>query len=276
VNETTVNRETTVNETTESSHNTTEITTIEPTTTTESTTESTTTTTTTTTETPRLSKNDYFSYGLNHSSLINVTGQDDFTYGDYAINPSFRVLGQSFSSFFISVDGKVFMRNSLSYGLRLFPFDGDIDMRRNGAIRRGLINESEMLDSIGADIRELCKMESFTPTWAYAVTWFECRPYYKYQGDVLYGAKSNYKDTFQLLMTTNGRDSFAFYNYIQMDWPNNVIFDYFEAGFSMVDNVFRSTKVVYENKVVRNLVEKSNMGKPGRWFITFNNTNCRF
>lgn len=171
------------------------------------------------------------------------------------------------------------MSNSNKHSLNLFPFDGNIDMRRYGQIRHGQINEPGVLESIGADIRERCKMESYTPKWAYAVTWFEARPHWKYNGDEFYGAKSNYKNTFQLFMATNGSYSFAIYNYIQMDWPNNHIPIEFMAGYLVNFGSKGWPKPIrddLEKKLVDNLVKKSNMERPGRWLITFKNSNCRF
>jgi hypothetical protein len=164
--------------------------------------------------------------------------------------------------------------------ISLKPFDSDIDMRRNGKIYYGEIKDDKMLRSIGSDVRKLCKYDAFLPTWAYVVTWFDCRPYLIRSSNSYYGAESNYKNTFQLLLISNGNESFAMYNYVRLDWPNYEIYKRFSSGYDLYlfSAYSRSLYGQYsiENTLVRNLTERSNMDKPGRWFIKFNNTKCGF
>jgi hypothetical protein len=142
-----------------------------------------------------------------------------------------------------------------------------------------------MIQSIAADVNKLCKYDNFTPSWSYIVTWYEMQPYvsfyrYSYRND---NSRSsyNYSNTFQLLLTSNGNESFAIYNFVRMDWPNEYVSNYFSSFYYYYFYDFEQSNIRYmqsilENNSVRNLTDKSNMGKPGRWFISFNNTNCQF
>lgn len=168
-----------------------------------------------------------------------------------------------------------------SYELTIVPLDRNSDIDRSGWIRHGEINETHFLELIGVDVRNLCQMESFTPTWAYIITYFENRPNmmpYPRTNDEQFEAMSNLKNTFQVLLVTNGNDSFAFYRYVKMEWPNNLFqYNNINAGFYFDDYTnHRMDKYFIKNNSLSNLVENSNMGITGRWFINFNNDNCRF
>ena len=145
-------------------------------------------------------------------------------------------------------------------------------MSLKGAIYYGEITDGEILGSIGSDINSLCKNNNqhFSPTWAYIVTWYECAPY----TFGTYNTQRN-SNTFQMLLTSNGNDSFAILNYISMNWPNNNFKKSFTSGYSLRSYNLNVNRII-ENVTVSNLIDKSNMERPGRWFINFNNTNCRF
>ena len=168
-----------------------------------------------------------------------------------------------------------------SYELTIVPLDRNSDIDRSGWIRHGEIKETHFLELIGADVRNLCQMESFTPTWAYIITYFKNRPNmmpYPRINDQQYEAMSNLKNTFQVLLVTNGNDSFAIYRYIKMEWPNNLFqYNIINAGFIFYDYTNSAMdKYLIKNNSLSNLVENSNMGIPGLWFINFNNDNCHF
>lgn len=173
--------------------------------------------------------------------------------------------------------------NNLDEFIIMTLFNSDLDMRLKGAIYHGEINQTELLNSIGSDIRKLCKYKysEYTPKWAYIVTWYEARPRWNYRpfGDDLYGAQSEYKNTFQLLLISDGRESFAMFNYVQMDWPNSHFAAFFYANYYYTYYQGNSTRIFskeLENRNVSNLVDKSNIGIDGRWFLKLNNSRCDF
>lgn len=59
-------------------------------------------------------------------------------------------------------------------------------MREYGQIRHREIANTVILDLIGADIRDICQITSYTPKWAHIVNWFEARPHKYYFQSFLY------------------------------------------------------------------------------------------
>jgi hypothetical protein len=161
--------------------------------------------------------------------------------------------------------------------LTIAPFEGASDPNRGGWIRHGELNQTDLLESIGADVRNICNMENFKPTWAYMVTYFEQMPRLDSFDAKNRDELDNLKNTYQVLFVTNYNVSFVMLNYVRMEWPNSLFaHKNFEAGFYFEDVTFQiKKKHLIENTSVSNLVENSNMGRPGRWFISFDNENCR-
>ena len=139
-----------------------------------------------------------------------------------------------------------------------------------------------MLQSIGTDIRNLCKNNSFVPTWAYVITWYNSQPVRNYYSSSYINSvysSQNFSNTFQLLLTSNGNESYAMFNYVSMDWPNEYVSNHFTSTYYYSfygDLEYSYGQKIFESNSVRNLTDKSNMGRPGRWFLSFNNTNCLF
>lgn len=156
--------------------------------------------------------------------------------------------------------------------LILNPFDADIDMREIGEIRHIEI-DPELLYSIGESIRGFCEMESYTPKWAHVVTWYETRSHV-YSFYPSYKSRLLFKNTFQLLMVTDGTNSFAFYNYVRMEWPNDVITSDLKTGYKLISKFFTIYHLAFVKNQVNYLVNNSNIRIPGRWFMTFKNPIC--
>lgn len=136
-------------------------------------------------------------------------------------------------------------------------------------IYHGEIKDEKVIASISRDVNKMCKYNQsnrFTPKWTYIVSWFE------FEDDFI----GNYSNIFQLIMTSNGKDSFAIFNYVHLNSLNtfNLTF-YTFIGYFMADTL-KSDKLSLEEKSMRNLIEKTNMNRSGQWFISFNNTNCHF
>lgn len=112
------------------------------------------------------------------------------------------------------------------------------------------------------------------PSWAYLVTWHEARPYFYYYGDPEYGARCEYKNTFQIILATDYRLSFAIYKYVKLEWPNLVIDKNFQTGYSLFHTGYDKKTTTFENKKIDNLVVYSNYLVPGERLVTFNKTEC--
>ena len=165
-----------------------------------------------------------------------------------------------------------------SYTLTILPFFSDIDMKNKGFINYGEIKDAEIIEEIGSEISSLCKYGNYTPSWTYLVTWYKCVAHSEYSYTL------RYINTFQLLLTSNGNESYAMFNYIRMDWPTDNHYKEFSSGYHMKYQnqsmySWRSHSLLNVNieiSSVQNLIDNSNMGKIGRWFISFNDTRCRF
>lgn len=103
--------------------------------------------------------------------------------------------------------------------------------------------------------------------WAYVVTWNDAPVYLGLEDR--YGTKFQYRNIFQLLLSTNGAQSFAIFNYRRMDWPNEYINSTFIAGYNAADTNW----LVLANST-KTLVEKSNVDVPGRWVLPLNDIKC--
>ena len=154
------------------------------------------------------------------------------------------------------------------YYLSISPFSTPKEVCRKGQIHYGEIKDERMIRAIDADVREICNCDRFTATWVYIITWYDCRPVFSN------ATKSNYSNTFQLIMTSNENEFYAIFNFIRLQWPNNVVNVTFSSKVTL-HHPFNHT-ILIENETVSNLIEKSNINRPGRWFFSFNNTNCSF
>lgn len=216
---------------------------------------------------------DYFSYGLNHSLLANLSGHDDHQIGPFQIPVGFHAFTKTFSKLYILINGLATLIDHSGFNnLLLCPFNADIDTRENGVILHGEITQADLLYSIGLDIQRACNESMTTPLWAYIVTWFEVRPYFYQDRNDLYGTQSMHKNTFQLVLASNRQKSFAIHNYMRLDWPNNEIDTEFTSGYikSFVEEI--NTIKISESRV--DLLTNSNIGRPGRWVMAFNNPIC--
>lgn len=98
----------------------------------------------------------------------------------------------------------------------------------------------------------------------------------------------NYSNTFQLLLTSNGNASFAMFNFVRLEWPND--FDAFNNFFIHIGSLLvdRSRIVIAKSTIINDqlvflnessmrnkLIEESNMDWPGRWFFSFDDANCQ-
>lgn len=150
--------------------------------------------------------------------------------------------------------------------LILSAFKIGINKSRKMDIYHGEIKDEKVIASISRDVNKMCKYNQsrFTPKWTYIVSWFDL------ENDFI----GNYSNIFQLIMTSNGKDSFAIFKYVRLKFNFDLTF-YTFIGYFMADTL-RSYKISLEEKSMRNLIEKSNMNRSGQWFISFNNTNCHF
>lgn len=209
--------------------------------------------------------------------LFSLSGHDDYSYGKYIIKKSFIFFNNQYTIFYINTNGFISFEHYDPSAIVKFPtsvsliapFWSDIDIRFSGNIYHKEINETYLLNPINKDIKKRCPKMNFKSDWAYMVSWNDAPTYLNI--DDRYGDKSRFKNVFQLVITTDGANSFAIFNYVKLDWPNDYINATFQAGYNSKDSRF----YVLENKNKDRLLTETNINKPGRWVLPLNdNKNC--
>jgi alpha-tectorin len=183
-----------------------------------------------------LSKSSLYPYGIKNGDLVFRKLDDGFV-GPIPI-PIFPFFGKSFSSVYVSTNGILtFNRGVSEYTSQQFPFSDisgvapywtDIDNRVGGDIYYREVTDGTVLDQIGNDIRRAYPvLASCHPIWAYIVTYDEVAEY---------GSNNYLKNiTTQAVIATNGRNSFAIFNYGNLMWPVPSSTRKVQAGFNAVD-----------------------------------------
>lgn len=111
---------------------------------------------------------------------------------------------------------------------------------------------------------EICLF--YRPDWAYIVTWNDAPVYLSL--DDRYGSKFQFRNVFQVVLTTDGVQSFAIFNYKRLDWPNEYINSTFVAGINAADTRYY---ILATNKST--LIGHSNVNAPGRWVLPLTDSN---
>lgn len=222
-------------------------------------------------------KADYFKIGFNNSTYKEIVGKDDYLEAVFFNISQIQLNNYTYKvylNYMVSVNGRFFLRSATNQ-LEIFPFGADADLRLHGSIRYNQIFDQNLLELISDDVNEYCPNLSFKSTWAFLITWNEVRPYNSFMGNSYHGANSAYKNTFQMILTTDGRNTFSIFNYERLDWPNSFINMTFESGYTDGFNFnFNNIEYSLESKNKSRLLHESNINNPGRWVIKFDNRFC--
>lgn len=182
----------------------------------------------------------------------------------------FPFFNRSFSTIYVTTNGLI------SYGLPFseyvpypfptFGFTGvapywtDIDIRNGGRIYyRELDDRTGIISRIDAEIRRAF------PTFAnYRSSLALVATYDRVAG---YRISNVPRNTFQVVVCTNGRFSFTIYHYKQLEWHATETTTGAQAGFNAGDN---ATYYIIEGSFtpeVLTLVNRTNVGVPGKWIF---------
>ncbi|RNA08668.1 sushi domain-containing 2-like [Brachionus plicatilis] len=196
---------------------------------------------------------------------------DDEFLGPFDIAIEFPFFNKSFSSLFINTNGLISFKNGISsftpipfpiYNVTgVAPFWNDIDTRKGGDIFFRSVTDFNTLNQIGSDIRSsFSDFANFRPSWALIVTWFQVAQY---------SQSINFpKNTFQALISTNGRHSFTIFNYHKLEWSRSGNYNkHAQAGFNAGDGIIHYALNRSFTPSVTNIVSESNVNKPGRWIF---------
>lgn len=180
---------------------------------------------------------------------------DDF-YKSIDLNSQFIFEKKNYSNFYLSTNGAIIFDNELTSVTSSFPsqisktiapYLSDIDTSKNGNIYFRQTNDTYVLSSIQRDLNIL-DFHVFL-TWAFIVTWNEVAPF-------AYSSLNIPKNTFQLVLATDGQNSFAIFNYGLLQWEND-----FVAG---IKNEYRKSFNIISNSS-KTLMSESNANFQGKW-----------
>ncbi|XP_021368743.1 sushi, nidogen and EGF-like domain-containing protein 1 isoform X2 [Mizuhopecten yessoensis] len=129
----------------------------------------------------------------------------------------------------------------------------DIDTTHVGQIWYKRNNSSDLLTRAASDVQSaFSDQKHFNPSMVFIVTWHKV-PYYGASGKY-----SQLRNTFQIVLTTDGTKSFVMFHYLRLDWSRNVM-----VGFNAGDGLNSYTVNGSLSDDVVNLVHRSNVGVPG-------------
>ncbi len=220
---------------------------------------------------------------------------DDGSTGLFTISTEFPFFDNLYDSLFVSVNGAIGPREIGTYTLKPFPlhngvemiapFWADVDLRTNG----GRIYYREAIADTEAD--EDCQrratidvkdafptLTDYAAKWCFVVTWYRV---------TFYGVKSTPppENTFQVLLSTDGKRSFVSFIYGDITWTTGRASDGNEmtglggkpaqVGFNAGDGINHfSIPGSYTDDIV-NIEKTSNVGTPGKWVFRVDNSDIQ-
>ena len=141
------------------------------------------------------------------------------------------------------------------------PFDHDLTTIYNGSIYYRLTNNASTLNQIGQEINSLKYSNTvyFMPTNALIITW-DSVPYYTYYGS------ANVYVSFQLIISTDGSNSFLTINYGPLGFNASGGY-YYQYGYSLY-----SLYITFSSS---NPELSSNVGVNGKWIYNISNSKLK-
>lgn len=150
------------------------------------------------------------------------------------------------------------------------PLWSDIDSRYKGEILYREISDLKNISRLINDFNAVFNLtEKFKPTWAFMVTWVNAEPYRN--------KNTFFKNTFQLIMFTDSKSSYVYFQYFDITWPCANLHKNIQIGFNIDANhsfilknfdnekfSLNSSKMKSE-KLLREIFNGSNMNKKGQW-----------
>ncbi|RNA04016.1 sushi domain-containing 2-like [Brachionus plicatilis] len=202
-----------------------------------------------------------------------IQKNDDFYEGPIGVSKNFSFFGKYISEIFINTNGLIsFLQPITEYSPIPFPtynyisiagFWNDIDTTKGGDIFYREITDTITLQKISQDISST--VEQFNATWAYLVTWYEVAPY---------SSLLDQRNSFQILLASNGNVSFTIFNYEKLEWSFNLYSYIFgQVGFNFGDGSRSLSLPGSLTENVLNLANDSNIGVPGRWIYRIDDSD---
>ncbi|CAH1238978.1 SNED1 [Branchiostoma lanceolatum] len=167
-----------------------------------------------------------YPYGPRTADILDARA-DDGTSGEQSLRTPFPFFGNTYNSLWVNTNGDISFGGAVTgYTPVAFPVTNNkviaaffTDIKTNNHGRSGYIYRRETTDAAilaraTTDIQTAFPADhgSFVATWVYVATWHEVG---------LYGASGdgqNLRNTFQLVLITNGCKSFTLFNYHQIQF----------------------------------------------------------
>lgn len=220
-------------------------------------------------EVRNLGPDDLIPFGVSQGDTL-VPIADDDSSPPIVLPVEFPFFNRTFTTIYVTTNGLI------SYGAPFaefvpipFPYYGftgvapywtDIDIRNGGSISyRELDDRTGLISRIDNDIRRAFPaFSNYRSSLAFVAT---------YDRVAGYGIGNSVRNTFQVIVCTNGRYSFTIYHYKLLEWHATSTTTGAQAGFNAGDNI---TYYVIEGSFtpdVLTLVNRTNVGVPGKWIF---------
>ncbi|XP_078657568.1 sushi domain-containing protein 2-like isoform X2 [Branchiostoma floridae x Branchiostoma belcheri] len=219
----------------------------------------------------------FYPYGQTEGDTFNPVNDDG---GSPMIGLSFSLpyFDHLHDSLWVNTNGVIsFLRQISQYtpdsfplgdGRRLIaPFWGDVDTRRGGDVMYRETTDPNILARATTDIvSAFPDLANFRAAWAFVATWHEV---------AYYGSSSNLRNTFQAVLTSNGRQSFTIFNYGEITWTTGTASGGNSAtglggtpaqvGFNAGDGMRYFSVPGSQTHAIVDVETTSNVNLPGRW-----------
>jgi len=192
----------------------------------------------------------------------------------------FKFYGKYFESLYVSTNGVVQLieknqtfdlHEKFSYNPAIFqmvnetliaPFWTDMISDSIGDVFYRLVTDEDSLRQIEFEIDRLTKAsccEEFKASWVAVITWYKQKAFNH--------KRYEYNNTFQLVLTTNGEESYVLFNYGRLEWPNSRVKANVESGLNLGDGKNYYKMEGSFTPTVIDLENKSNVGMRSKWLF---------
>nr|XP_033771033.1 alpha-tectorin-like [Geotrypetes seraphini] len=203
--------------------------------------------------------------------------KDDGASDEIPISTPFTFFDKTYKSAFVNNNGVVSFEDSVStytpdpFPLadgRAFvtPYWGDVNNEIAGKVYYRESKDPQLLQRVTQDINQYFPNIQFTATWIFIATWHKV---------AYFGSTSNKLNTFQTVLTTDGRRAFIILNYDNIQWTTGKASGGnaetglggipAQAGFNSGDQTHYFNIPGSRTPEILNIKSTSNVNRPGRW-----------
>lgn len=191
---------------------------------------------------------------------------------------NFKFYDKYFQAFYISTNGVIQLveknesfnlHDTFHYNSEVFPIENhtliapfwaDMFPDVHGDVFYRLVSDNGTLNEVAYEVDKLTRNiwdASFKPAWAAIITWYQMKAFNH--------RRFEYNNTFQVILTTDGSESYVIFNYGRLNWPNEKVKVGVEAGFNLGDGqTFHQMEETFTHNITE-LEYKSNVGLRSKW-----------